>query len=87
VFQWLQDLRRPDNLSDTEYATFVWYCTDFFVDDNRLWRKDSHGAHKLVIPPGRRLSIIHTAHNSLGHKAFYATKAHISERFWWPSMV
>jgi hypothetical protein len=53
VFQWLQDLRRPDGLSDAEYATFVRYCTYFFVDDNRLWRKDSHGAHKLVIPPGR----------------------------------
>jgi hypothetical protein len=87
VFQWLQDLRRPDSLSDAEYATFVQYCMDFFVDDNRLWRKDSHGAHKLVIPPGRRLDIIRIAHDSLGHKAFYATKAHISQCFWWPSMV
>jgi hypothetical protein len=52
VFQWLQDLRQPDGLSDAEYATFMRYCTDFFVDDNRLWHKDSHGAHKLVIPPG-----------------------------------
>jgi hypothetical protein len=34
VFQWLQDHRRPDGLSDVDYATFVWYCTDFFVDDN-----------------------------------------------------
>jgi hypothetical protein len=51
VVQWLQDLRRPDGLLDAEYATFVWYCMDFFVDDNRLWHKDTHGAHKLVIPP------------------------------------
>jgi hypothetical protein len=87
VFQWLQDLRRPDNLSDAEYVTFMQYCMDFFVDNNRLWHKNSHSAHKLVIPPGRRLSIIRTAHDSLGHKAFYTTKAHISECFWWPSMV
>jgi hypothetical protein len=40
VFQWLQDLRRPDGLSDAEYATFVRYCMDLFVDDNRLWHKD-----------------------------------------------
>jgi hypothetical protein len=60
VFQWLQDLRQLDGLSDAEYATFMWYCTDFFMDDNRLWRKDSHGAHKLVISPGRRLN--HTYH-------------------------
>jgi hypothetical protein len=36
VFQWLQDLNRPDGLSDAEYATFVRYCMDFFVDDNQL---------------------------------------------------
>jgi hypothetical protein len=34
VFQWLQDLRQPDGLSDAEYATFMRYCTDFFIDDN-----------------------------------------------------
>jgi hypothetical protein len=87
VFQWLQDLRRPDGLSDAEYATFVRYCTDFFVDENRLWCKNSHGAHKLVIPPGRRLDIIRITHDSLGHKAFYVTKARIGQHFWWPSMV
>jgi hypothetical protein len=63
------------------------YCMNFFVDDNQLWRKDSHGAHELVIPPGQRLDIIRIAHDSLSHKAFCATKAHISQRFWWPSMV
>jgi hypothetical protein len=36
VFQWLQDLRQPDSLSDPEYATFMQYCMDFFIDDNRL---------------------------------------------------
>jgi hypothetical protein len=57
VFQWLQDLGQPDGLSDTEYATFMQYCTDFFIDDNRIWHKDSHGAHKLVISPGRQLDV------------------------------
>jgi hypothetical protein len=76
-----------DSLSDAEYATFMLYCTDFFIDNNRLLHKDSHGAHKLVISSGQRLDIIRTTHDSLGHKAFYATKAHISQHFWWPSMV
>jgi hypothetical protein len=34
VFQWLPDLRRPGSLSDAEYATFMRYCTDFFIDNN-----------------------------------------------------
>jgi hypothetical protein len=30
----------------------MWYCMDFFIGNNQLWCKDSHGAHKLVISPG-----------------------------------
>jgi hypothetical protein len=33
VFKWLQDLIHPSCLSDTEYATFMWYCTEFFIDE------------------------------------------------------
>jgi hypothetical protein len=70
-----------------EYATFMWYCTKFFVDENWLWYKNSHREHKLVVSIDHRLDIIHIAHDPLGHKAFYATKSHIEQRFWWPSMV
>jgi hypothetical protein len=79
VFKWLQDLTRPDDLSDSEYATFIRYCTEFFIDDNRLWRKHPQGAHKLVISPDHQLNIIRIAHDSLGHKAYFATKAHIDQ--------
>jgi len=27
------------------------------------------------------------AHDEIGHKAFFATKSHIVERFWWPNML
>jgi hypothetical protein len=87
VFKWLQDLTRPDDLSDSEYATFIRYCTEFFIDDNRLWRKHPQGVHKLVISPDHQLNIIRIAHDSLGHKAYFATKAHIDQQFWWPSMA
>jgi hypothetical protein len=86
VEKWLGDLKRPTDLSDTEYATFVRYCTDFFLDGNRLWRKDPNGAHKLVISRDHRTSIMRQAHDEIGHKGFYATRAMIAERFWWPQM-
>src|SRR5277367_3852779 len=81
---WLETLQRPDGLSDTEYKTFMWYCTDFFVAENRLWRKDPKG-HKVVILKHRWLFLMSTAHNDTGH-GFYATNALISERYWWPHM-
>ena len=55
VCKWHRDWARPDNLSDKEYATFLRYCTEFFPDHDRLWQKDSQGAHKLVITTQRRL--------------------------------
>ena len=84
--QWLSDLQRPLDMSDDAYAKFIRYSTHFFKDGNRLWCKDSEGAHKLVVDPEDRLRIIRTAHDDIGHKGFYATRTLIMERFWWPHM-
>jgi len=62
------------------------YCTEFFVFNDRLWRKDSRGQHKLVIPQERRLFLITAAHNDVGHHGYYATNALLTERYWWPQM-
>ena len=49
VKKWHSDLKRPLDMKDSEYETFLRYCTEFFVSSDRLWRKDSKGEHKLVI--------------------------------------
>ncbi|KAJ3510089.1 hypothetical protein NLJ89_g4871 [Agrocybe chaxingu] len=87
VHEWHRTLQRPDGMSDTEYNTFMRYCTEFFVDAERLWRKEPHGRHKLVIPTHRRLFIITSAHEDVGHHGFFATNALIVERYWWPFMA
>ena len=84
--KWLGDLERPKDLTDQEYATFVRYCTEFFIDAKRLWRKDPNGHHKLVVAPEHWLFLISSAHDDVGHRGFYATNALISERYWWPYM-
>ena len=86
VRKWHSNLRRPPHLSDDDYQRFLRYCLQFFPDKHRLWRKDPQGAHKLVLPTNRRLQIIRAAHDDIGHKGFYTTRAHITERFWWPHM-
>ena len=88
VRQWLRTLDRPKDITDEEYKTFMRYCTEFFLagEDDRLWRKDSRGAHKIVIPQERRLFLISSAHNDVGHHGFYATNALLAERYWWPAM-
>jgi hypothetical protein len=84
VRKWLQDLVRPTDLSDAEYSTFIRYATEFFVDSKRLWRKNSQGAHKIVVDKSKRLDILRNCHDFVGHKGFYPTRAHLGERFWWP---
>jgi hypothetical protein len=84
--QWLSDLQRPPHLSDKEYTKFMRYCMNFFIDGPRLWRKDSQGAHKLVISSDKRIAIMRAAHDDIGHKGFFATRSLIMQRFWWPHM-
>ena len=84
VAQWLRTLSRPPGLTDTAYTTFIKYATQFFTDDDRLWRKDPHGAHKLVVFEPRRLAILRQAHDDVGHRGRFATQQLVAERFWWP---
>jgi hypothetical protein len=77
---------RPSDLTDSEYALFMQYCTEFFIDSGHLWCKNSHGAHKIVADPESCLEIIRTAHNDIGHKMVFAMKSHVALQFWWPNM-
>ena len=86
VRTWHSDLQRPPGLKDAEYTTFIRYCTTFFLDGDKLWRKDRHGAHKLVVSIEDRVRILQSCHDDLGHRGTFATRALVVERFWWPSI-
>jgi hypothetical protein len=59
---------------------------EFFILTNSLWRKDPQSRHKLVVPTHRRIFILSSAHDDVGHKGFCATRALLFERFWWPHL-
>ena len=79
VEKWHKDLERPEGLSDTEYATFVRYAMVFVLKAQRLWWKNSQGAHQLVIPKECQLYILREVHNKIGHKRFYLTREIITQ--------
>jgi hypothetical protein len=87
VQPFLESLQRPPSLTDSEYKSFMRYCSEFFTAEGRLWRKDSKGHHKIIVPPERRLFLISSAHNDTGHHGFFATNALLAERYWWPAMA
>jgi hypothetical protein len=73
VRHWLETLERPGDSSDKEYKTFMQYCTEFFISDNKLWWKDSQGQHKMVVAKEHRHFLLSLAHNDVGHHRFYVT--------------
>jgi Integrase zinc binding domain len=83
VRKWHKNLRRLENLSDSQYQAFMPYALKFFLDGNRLWKKDSHGEHKLVVLKERRLNVLKGVHDNIGHKRFYATCEILTQCFWW----
>ncbi|KAJ2934659.1 hypothetical protein H1R20_g2456, partial [Candolleomyces eurysporus] len=84
---YLDTLRRPSGLTEDEYKKFIRYAFDFFVMDGKLFRKDRHQRHQVVIPPGRCLSILRQAHDNLGHKGVFTVSSRLLARFWWPHLL
>ncbi|KAG2739305.1 hypothetical protein P692DRAFT_20756330, partial [Suillus brevipes Sb2] len=62
---------RPADLSDHEFAVFVNYAARFFVLEGKLWHREPHGRHQLVVQLHKRLRILKEAHDDLGHKGVY----------------
>ena len=63
IREWFASQKRPDDIPDKVYAAFLRYCTHFFMKDDRLWRKDPQGHHKLVIELNKCPAILVSAHD------------------------
>lgn len=84
VVDLLRSPRRPTGMNDQDFKRLIRYAQEFFMKGNVVWRKNSHGFHKVVIPPNRRLGLIIQAHDFVGHRGLYPTRSHLIVRFWWP---
>ena len=87
VKQFLEDPTMETNLSDEELKQFIKYAIQFFILDDQLWKKNSDGKHKLVVPEAKRLELIKQAHDDLGHKGIFTVRIRLMERFWWPHLL
>ena len=84
---YLKNPQRPPDMSADRFRQWLTKAKRFFIQGNRLWRRDDHRRHKLVISDdSKRLQIIREAHDDTGHKGIFATRARIRDRFWWSSL-
>ena len=86
VMHVLQSASHPEQVIEFEWRRLISYALCFFIHTDNHWRKNTHGEHKIVIPPGRRLKLLTQAHDQVGHHGTYATHTHLVEHFWWPHM-
>ena len=87
VRTFLDDPKRPPNLSDRQWQAFYKFACQFVLDaKGSLWKRHAEGARKLVVDPTRRPSILIELHDRLGHRGVFATRSFACERFWWPDI-
>ena len=86
VKEWLVNpLSKPKGYDTRMMRNLIRTASHFFVTkDGKLYKKGLDSAHKLVVQKDDRMKMMASAHDSLGHRGFYATKMLIAERFWWP---
>lgn len=82
----LEDLRRPQDMSDAAFRQLVRYAAEFFVKGDALWRKGKDGRHQLVPAPEKRIELLAAVHDSLGHKGVFSVRSRMLDRFWWPNL-
>jgi Integrase zinc binding domain len=86
IKEFLKNPEHKKDMSQQEFTRLIKRATKFFILDDRIWKKDRLGKHKLVIERERRLGNIRQAHDHLGHKGVFTVRTRIGQRFWWPSM-
>ena len=88
ILDFLRHNKQPNGLTSDELDRLHRRARNFFIYDNRLWRRDAQGRHQLVIQHlQQRVSVTRDAHDKLGHKGFYSTLRALLDRFWWPSLA
>jgi hypothetical protein len=50
--------KRPLDLMDEEFETFLRQAVRFFVLEDKLWHREAHGKHQLVLPHSKRYWVL-----------------------------
>lgn len=87
IEEWLKDRTyRPRAFTDQKYDRMRRLANRFLIYKDRIYRRGTEGQHRLYVPKERRTYMMTAAHDHNGHRGFFATKALLSQRFWWPEM-
>ena len=87
IYRFLTTLEAPASSSIQEQKCFIKRATQFYVQDDQMWKRRAENTPLLVIMDhNKRILILHQAHEELGHKGEQATYDTVRERFYWPHL-
>jgi hypothetical protein len=87
IKRFLNLCKKPIDLSDEEFKSFVHYAVHFFILEDHLWHRDPQGKHQLVVDLCKRYRILKEAHDDLGHKGVYTVHMRLLLQFLWPHII
>jgi len=87
IEKWLRDKTyRPNGFTDKQYERLRKLGNRFLLFDGRLYRRGMERQHRLYVSKRHRTYMMTAGHDHNGHRGFFATKALLTQRFWWPEM-
>ena len=87
IEKWLRDKNhKPEGFTEKELERLRRLGNRFLIYKERIYRRGSESQHRLYVPKHRRTYMMIAGHDHNGHRGFFATKALLTQRFWWPEM-
>ena len=85
--EWLRDKRyRPKGFTDKQLERLQRLGNRFLLFEGRIYKRGVEMQHRLYIRKEHRTYMMTAGHDHNGHRGFFATKALLTQRFWWPEM-
>lgn len=77
---------KPEEFTEKQIERLKRLVNRFLIYNNKIYRRVQEGQHRLYVPKDRRTYMMTAAHDHNGHRGFFATRALLVKRFWWPEM-
>ena len=85
IAKFLQTLRRPEGMDNTQYRRFRHKATDFLVQDGYLFKRMGRNqpVRRVVDDQGKRKAILKALHDESGHRGRESTYQKVRAQYWW----
>jgi len=87
IIKWFEDRDYiPKDFDDRRLKKIQRLKSRCLMYKGRLYRRGVESQHRLFVEKRKRTYMMTAAHDHNGHRGFFATKALLTQRFWWPEM-